>query len=180
MEMTLKQILDKYCPDKEVLEIGCAGQSYKFRVHQMIKKCNPSYLMGIDIQEEEIERGKKQGFNVMVGNIEDDLLLMDIDKKFDVVVMTEVIEHLNNTGLAIGNIWNLMKPNGVLIITTPNCFAPKWLQQLKDKGKTNTNVDHVMWFDRQTLVSLFGRHNMKIDFLNELLNSTIIAVVRRK
>ena len=178
--MNLDPLLKKHCTGKIVLEVGCAGQAHKFRVHKIIRSFKPSYLLGIDIQENEIEAGKKQGYNVMVGNIEDELLLMDMDRlQFDVIVMTEVIEHLNNCGLAINNIKKLMKPKGVLIITTPNCFTPKWLQQMQQHGKTNTNPDHVMWFDWQTLTALFGRFGMKVEFINDQFKG-ILAVIRKQ
>lgn len=171
----VEPLLEKHCKGKDVLEIGCVGQAYKFRIHEAIKKTKPSFLMGIDIQKDGIENGKKLGHNVEAISIEDEA----IDRKFDVIVMTEVIEHLNNCGRAIENIKKMMNKDSILIITTPNCFAPKWLQQIQSKGKTNTNIDHVMWFDRQTLTSLFGRFNMKIQFLGDILHATIIAIVRR-
>jgi SAM-dependent methyltransferase len=41
----------------------------------------------------------------------------------DVVTLLEVIEHLNNPWLCIKNIAEIIKPGGVLVLTTPN---PAW------------------------------------------------------
>jgi SAM-dependent methyltransferase len=42
------------------------------------------------------------------------------DASFDLVVMTEVIEHLDNHRAAIGELARVLKPGGHLILTTPN------------------------------------------------------------
>ena len=39
------------------------------------------------------------------------------------IAFLEVLEHLNNPGLSLKNIGNLLKPGGILILTTPN---PQW------------------------------------------------------
>ncbi len=43
-----------------------------------------------------------------------------MEKEFDVVVSTEVIEHLENPRATFRNIHRLLKPGGIAIITTPN------------------------------------------------------------
>jgi SAM-dependent methyltransferase len=42
------------------------------------------------------------------------------DAGFDVVLLIEVIEHLENHRLALGELARILKPGGVLILTTPN------------------------------------------------------------
>ena len=42
------------------------------------------------------------------------------DASFDVILLVEVIEHLENHRLALGELARILKPNGVLILTTPN------------------------------------------------------------
>ncbi len=42
------------------------------------------------------------------------------DASFDVILLVEVIEHLENHRSALGELARILKPNGVLIITTPN------------------------------------------------------------
>lgn len=44
----------------------------------------------------------------------------DIGEKFDVVVSTEVIEHLENPRATMRNICRLLVPDGYVILTTPN------------------------------------------------------------
>ncbi len=42
------------------------------------------------------------------------------DASFDVVLLVEVIEHLENHRVALGELARVLKPDGVLILTTPN------------------------------------------------------------
>lgn len=42
------------------------------------------------------------------------------DASFDVILLVEVIEHLENHRVALGELSRVLKPNGVLILTTPN------------------------------------------------------------
>jgi SAM-dependent methyltransferase len=42
------------------------------------------------------------------------------DASFDVVLLVEVIEHLENHRVALGELARILKPGGVLILTTPN------------------------------------------------------------
>jgi len=42
------------------------------------------------------------------------------DKSFDLVVLTEVIEHLENHRVALGEVSRVLRPGGHLILTTPN------------------------------------------------------------
>ena len=42
------------------------------------------------------------------------------DKSFDLVVLTEVIEHLENHRAALGEVARVLRPGGHLILTTPN------------------------------------------------------------
>ncbi|MFA6250191.1 MAG: methyltransferase domain-containing protein [Candidatus Shapirobacteria bacterium] len=42
------------------------------------------------------------------------------DNTFDLVLLSEVLEHLTNPGLAISEIARVLKPSGKLLVTTPN------------------------------------------------------------
>lgn len=44
------------------------------------------------------------------------------DEMFDIVVCTEVLEHVLNPFAAVGEIWRLLKPRGVLLASSPFNF----------------------------------------------------------
>jgi 2-polyprenyl-3-methyl-5-hydroxy-6-metoxy-1,4-benzoquinol methylase len=71
-------------------------------------------------------------------------------KKFDIVILNSVIEHLPNPIEALVHIRkNFIKRNGSLIITAPNINS---LEYLRDHSKwDNFNGDHFWYFSEKTL-----------------------------
>ena len=53
-------------------------------------------------------------------NLEKDGLAVFSDNKFDVVVCSDVLEHLGNTEFVLREIKRCLKPNGIFICTMPN------------------------------------------------------------
>lgn len=151
----------EYIENKKVLDVGCVGQAKnsKFVKHQQILDLSPEYLLGIDNNHSGIREGKKLKYNLMWFDITDPI---SINKHFDTIFLLDVIEHIDNCGIALGNIYKLLKKDGYVIVTTPNVFFSKWYTQSHIKNKVNINPDHVHWFCKQTLESLFKRHNFKL------------------
>jgi SAM-dependent methyltransferase len=104
-----------FCKDKNVLDVGCGfGLGGYFIVSNGAK----SYT-GIDIFGHAIQYAKThfQSNNItfLLMNAEN----ITINKKFDVIVSFEVIEHLNYLGYLNG-IKNSLKDDGYFFLSTPN------------------------------------------------------------
>ncbi|HEV8594474.1 MAG TPA: methyltransferase domain-containing protein, partial [Thermoplasmata archaeon] len=85
---------------KDVLDCGCIGdvaenlEEAKKASHEQIAK-RAKYCLGIDIWKQEVEKRKAMGYNVVDGNVE----TMSLERQFDVIVASDLIEHLANPGL---------------------------------------------------------------------------------
>ncbi len=79
---------------------------------------NSRTCLGIDIEEKEIIKMKKEGYNVICANVE----TMQLNLKFDVIIAGELIEHLHNPGLFLNTLYEHLRDEGKLILTTPNPF----------------------------------------------------------
>ena len=101
-----------YCRGKRVLHIGCvdtgllderfaAGQL----LHQKLDKV-AERVVGIDINTEGLQYLRDKGFDDLHKvNIEDPADFAPLQSEtFDVVVISEVVEHLQNVGLALKNL----------------------------------------------------------------------------
>jgi ubiquinone/menaquinone biosynthesis C-methylase UbiE len=102
--------------DGSLLDIGC-GQGWQLAE---IRKCCPSSrLFGVDISPKlvSLARSHVPGAHIETGDA--DKLSYPADA-FDVVVMTEVLEHLADPVLALGQIRQVLKPGGWILITVPN------------------------------------------------------------
>lgn len=73
-------------------------------------------LVGIDIDAESVAYASKYGVKLRIEDCE----ICRFEKPFDLIVMSDVIEHVNAPVRAIDNLAKQLAPGGRLLITTPN------------------------------------------------------------
>jgi 2-polyprenyl-3-methyl-5-hydroxy-6-metoxy-1,4-benzoquinol methylase len=165
--------LSALMPQKgSLLEIGI-GQGGFLKVFQD----DGWNVFGIDISDECVAYTKsKHGIeNVIVADL---LNANYIDNQFDVVVMNHLIEHLPNPQIYLAEIHRILKPTGILCISTPNIdslsaavfrqywqallvplhltvFSPKTLTKMLNNS--NYSVINVSHFSRTTNTYIFLR-----------------------
>lgn len=102
---------------RNLVDVGCGAGELIQTIIQKSK--NKLKITGFDISSIIIKNNKKKFNNI-------DFSTMNLDKiqkpkkKFDLVICSEVIEHVNNWKVGIINLSNLTNKNGYLIITTQN------------------------------------------------------------
>ena len=104
---------------KKVLNIGCCGSDIMQNVvpvHQLIHDVS-SYCVGIDIFEQGIKKLHDMNYNCFYANAEDFNLPV---KGFDIAILGDIIEHVENPGSVLRQAHNHLNDNGKIIITTPN------------------------------------------------------------
>ena len=136
--MIREEIIIKYIQGKDILDIGSVGQTSAYNLWNILEK-HAGKLTGIDT-----ERSNQE--NVVYGSMEN----YDFNKKFDVIVAGDVIEHINNQGLFLENIKKHLKNDGYFILTTPNA---KWFNVILKPNKT-----HTCWHDKYTLSYLLKKY----------------------
>jgi ubiquinone/menaquinone biosynthesis C-methylase UbiE len=102
-----------------VLDYGCGdGKLYNYFLDNKIRKDN---LFGFEISRKRIERCNELGWKNAIYII-DSAKLPYPDDFFDLVVMSEVIEHIegNITEINLRELCRVMKKDGSLVVTTPN------------------------------------------------------------
>ncbi len=103
-----------------VLDIACGsgyGSEILLRNNHEIEE-----LVGIDISGESINYAKEHYSFAETSYYIDDALNPDLYKKygtFDTIVSFETIEHFEGDEIFVNNLYNLLKPDGTLIISTP-------------------------------------------------------------
>ena len=99
---------------KNVLEVGCGTGNTAFA----ISKCNALSVTAIDYAEEAIKTCKN---TFEIDNLEFRCLsIEDVTDKYDVIVMQEVIEHLDEPEESIKRLMGNLTENGSLVLTCPN------------------------------------------------------------
>lgn len=117
-----KYYLKKISPNKniEILEIACGNGKYL----EILKKLGYKNTLGIDLSEEQIEIAKKKSLNVKCISAVD--FLKQNKKKYDVILLIDIFEHLSldDSIEVIKLIYDQLNKKGKVFIQVPNALAP--------------------------------------------------------
>lgn len=104
---------------KRILDVGCGDGRFIYELQN--EKCD---AVGVDYSERAI--GFARAFSPKALFYARRLEDLDIEKKFDVVVMMETLEHIEPKAIptVMKNLHGLLKPKGTLIITVPSQNLP--------------------------------------------------------
>ena len=113
----LKMINQKKIKDLKILDLGCGGGLTCEPLARLKAK-----VTGIDFVQQNIEVAKNHAIisKLKINYIHDDLDSIKIKKKFDIILLLEILEHLDNWKSTIPKIKNILKPEGLLIISSIN------------------------------------------------------------
>jgi len=135
--MTVAQLIIYYLhslPARPVrmLDIGCGdgesiSQAMAIVEGSGIRVKNQLAVFGWDISQRGIEKARQRGIQASVHDITNHSF-SEQDGLFDVVVFSEVLEHIVDTGAAMRTIRDTLNPGGALVLTTPNLAA--WYNRL--------------------------------------------------
>lgn len=95
-----------------LLDIGCGSGEF---LNQM--KNFGWEVFGVEINQESVDMGNKQGLNIFCGELGG----ADFPQNyFDVVVLSQTLEHVYSPGTYLEKICRILKEGGLLIIGVPN------------------------------------------------------------
>jgi 2-polyprenyl-3-methyl-5-hydroxy-6-metoxy-1,4-benzoquinol methylase len=150
---TLLEIVNKKPENIDLLDIGCGwGQALIYFKEKGIN------CFGFDPAKEAIEYANNKGINAKTAGMQ----TMDVfeGKKFDVVIMLNVLEHLSDPEKVLIEInKKVLKPGGLIIIDVPNEF-----NKLQEIGKKVHKLNdwwvcppgHLNYFNTDSLTAILG------------------------
>tara|TARA_B100001765_G_C19484798_1_gene330716 strand:+ start:522 stop:1265 length:744 start_codon:yes stop_codon:yes gene_type:complete len=153
-----RDIVDIVKETKILLDIGCGtGLNANFLKEKGYE------IYGIDVSQIAIDKFNKKGFKGKIMDISQTLKFEE--NFFDVVFASEVIEHVSYTEGFLKEVKRILKPGGILYLSTPNSsFWPYrvlsllgfTLSQAQHKG-------HVRFFNKKSLLQTFKDNQFQIE-----------------
>ncbi len=155
----VKEALTKVVYNKESTKILEVGSGLGYLTHSL--RCAGYNIVGMDISNTAVEQAKKTfGDYYFCADLFE--LAHIQPESFDVVILTEVIEHVNRPMDFIESIKQILKPGGYAIITTPN----KSVFPSDIIWATDLPPVHCWWFSEESLLFAAKVKDFKIDFIN--------------
>lgn len=145
-------LIKKYKPSGSLFDLG-AGWGHFMLTGQML-----SYdVYGIEISEQPYLYSKND-LKLPVDHI--DFFDMKEDKKFDIVTMWDVLEHIDKADDVIAKCARITAKDGYIVIQVPQIdsyFAKKHKDNWKMMG-----LDHVNYFGKKTITQLLKKHGYEV------------------
>ncbi len=153
---------------KNLFEIGCA---YGFFLE--IAASHFQEVSGIDISSDAVQYAKDVlKLNVFSG----DFLSFNTKESYDIICMWDTIEHLSNPELYIQKVYQLLRPGGILCITTGDIGS----LNARFRGRKWRQIHpptHIHYFSSKTLSMLLekeGFNVLKITYPSNTLSMNTI------
>ena len=98
------------------MDIGCGDGNFTVL---MAKSLRAKEVYGVDISEKGVEMAKRKGVKAFKVDVDEENLPFN-DNYFDVVTALEVIEHLFDPDHFLEEVYRVLKPNCIFVLSTPN------------------------------------------------------------
>lgn len=162
----LMRIVDKYLhfENKIVMDYGCG---IGILTEEIMKHYNPAGVYACDVASESVKEttDRCKGYSSFKGAylIDDNQLPLE-DGKFDIITVTEIVEHLSEKALdfLLKQVNRLLRVGGVLVVTTPNEENLKEsIVVCPDCGCYFHRVQHIRSWSDKTLMSYINGYGFK-------------------
>ena len=147
------EVLDIGVVEHDISHIQSDNWKHKY-IHEHAKN-----VLGIDILDDEINMLRNMGYNIVKADATSDY---DIGKRFDRVVIGDVIEHVENSVKLLKFAERHLKEDGQILVTTPNPFALNFIWRNLKEGTLVCNVDHIAWITPAMALELGRRAGLDL------------------
>jgi len=114
-------VIKKLKGDGRVLDIGCGNGIISSHIGQY-----GIDVTGIDVSEKAIVKARENNpFPNVKYRAQSAEGIVASGEQFDIIICSEVLEHLNDPNALVNVLYNSLKDGGSLIVTVPNGFGPR-------------------------------------------------------
>jgi hypothetical protein len=168
-----EQILGEMCLSKLVLHVGCANYPFEPDLHEHLDKlCD---LDGLDNHLKSLDNCSKRFKGDFYSSFK------QITKRYDIILVPEVIEHLDNPGIFLNQL-NQIRCNQ-LIITVPDCYSCMRNHHFAQDGSDYMEAvhpDHVAWYSPYTISNLIHRSTDYKVSQTMIIHNSVVCIANRQ
>lgn len=117
MDHITQLAIDRTVFDIGVVEHFCELAPMGILLHQYVAK-DASSCLGIDILATEVGQLRERGFNIK----HPDITASALNQKFELIIVGDVVENLNNPSALFKNTSMMLVKNGCLLNSSPNSW----------------------------------------------------------
>ncbi len=161
-----KSFLESMARGKRVIHVGFVGSSESLDpggswLHARLAACASS-LVGLDKEREVVEKARAEGYEAYAADCQDPQSVASLGiEPADVVIAAEIVEHLDSPGRFFDALHPLVRPGGVLVVTTPNAYS--MLNPIATlAGLEMIDPDHISLYSWYTLQNLLQQRGWAI------------------
>ncbi len=159
------KFIQERCRGKRVLDVGCVEHTLEATerpqwLHARIVEVAGS-VVGLDYEKEAVEALNQRGWHMIAADAQDFDILDQYPGGFDVIVASEIIEHLVNPGGFFLSLKKHLAPGGVIILTTPHAYGLLFALEVAILGEEKISDDHTMTFSKKNLDHLLDKCGLK-------------------
>lgn len=151
-------------PGASILEIGCGTGATGALA---LKRRRAGRYVGVELFEGAASAARDVLSEVVVGDVE----TLEFDwqpAEFDVLILSEVLEHLREPWDTLKRLARFIRPGGVVLASSPNVSHWRVIRELvsgrfplADQGVFDST--HIRWFTPETFVEMFYRAGFVVD-----------------
>lgn len=158
-----------------ILDIGAVGHDIEnasrpdWKFKQLTELAER--VVGVDILEAECAELQKRGYSVLCVDATSDT---DLGQKFDLIIIGDVIEHVNNPVAMLAFAKRHLAPNGSVLVATPNPHYFNMYAKVVRQGTAIDNLEHISWFSPFHALELGRRSGLKMTRYATFINRSRI------
>jgi 2-polyprenyl-3-methyl-5-hydroxy-6-metoxy-1,4-benzoquinol methylase len=163
----IDMILD-FCRGLDVLDIGAGEHDVAFyseagwehgRIAGVARRA-----VAVEINPELCKHYNEKGFDFRCADATSDV---DLGERFDRIFIGDVIEHVNDPAALLLFAKRHLKPNGRILVTTPNPFAPRFRRHRAQRHTlyVMANLEHTRWVSISNMHELALRTGLELTAL---------------
>ena len=134
-----------------LLDVGCSSGAFLMTARKLGLE-----TMGVEPSADAAETARRAGLNVFTGFLEAARL---VDASFDAATLIEVIEHLRDPRSLLAECRRVLRPGGILLVTTPN--AHSWTARLMGSRWAGFSLTamggHISFFNPRSMRTIAER-----------------------